>query len=124
MDAIPKPSTEAATAAAQKSAPLSGAERQRRYRDRHRNEGGDVTVTDSNVTFKSGDEVPDLNGQAKVVLKRQDETSVYIDAEGNLVIEQKRWPDDQCDVVVIAEQSQQKFLDSICDLLGMGGHRP
>jgi hypothetical protein len=109
-----------ADADAQSKSALSGAERQRRYRKRHRN----VTPTDRNVTPKDGDDVPDSDGQAEVILKRQDETSIYIDAEGSLVIEQQRWPDDQCDVIVIAEQCTQAFLDSICDKLGAGGWRP
>jgi hypothetical protein len=63
--------------------------------------------------------VPDSNGKAEVILKRQDETSIYIDAGGSLVIEQARWPDDQCDVIVIAKRCQQTFLDSVCDMLGV-----
>lgn len=58
-----------------------------------------------------------------VVLKEQYATACYFNREHELVIKQRRWPDDdQC--IFIAPHSIAEFLDKLCDICGVGSARP
>jgi hypothetical protein len=53
-----------------------------------------------------------------VVLHEQPETAVYWNPNGDLVIRQRRWPEDDV-FVVITESSVDRFLDKLTDICGI-----
>ena len=60
----------------------------------------------------------DWNDTDRVVLTEQRETAIYWNTNGDLVIRQARWPDD--DVwVIITEGSVDRFLDKLTDICGI-----
>ena len=60
----------------------------------------------------------DWNDTESVVLTEQRETAIYWNPNGDLVIRQKCWPDD--DVwVVISKSSVDQFLDKLTDICGI-----
>ena len=98
--------------------PLTPAERQRRYRqrnaqrnvrDRH-NEPNALTVT-SFVTSPSSDD-------AMVLLPDQAKITFEFDEQGNAILRQSRWPDDD-DVILIQRDNIPDFIDRLTDALGI-----
>ena len=60
----------------------------------------------------------DWDDAEAVVLHEQPETAVYWNPNGDLVIRQRRWPDDDV-FVVITESSVDRFLDKLTDICGI-----
>lgn len=56
-----------------------------------------------------------------VVLRRQPKTAIYWNVDGNLVIRQQGYDDDDDPYVVICKNNLQEFIDRLCDLAGIFG---
>ena len=71
-------------------------------------------------TKESSDEFDWLHDPS-IVLQTQPATAVYINPMGDLVIRQEAgWDRDEDTFVLVSKQNTQQFLDSVCDLLGIG----
>jgi hypothetical protein len=55
-----------------------------------------------------------------IILHEQPATAVYFNKRGELVIRQRRWPDDDT-FIYIAESSIADFLDKLTDACGVPG---
>jgi len=53
-----------------------------------------------------------------VVLPQQSAMAVYQNLDGDLVIRQQQWPDEDVRIV-IKRGNEQRFLDALCDALGV-----
>jgi hypothetical protein len=53
-----------------------------------------------------------------VILPEQPATAVYFNPRGELVIRQKRWPDDDS-FIYIAPDFVSEFIDKLCDIIGI-----
>jgi hypothetical protein len=88
----------------------------------HRNEAN--VTSEANVTANVTSTTPEPSGDfdwddaEAVVLHEQPETAVYWNPNGDLVIRQRRWPDDDV-FVVITEGSVDRFLDRLTDICGI-----
>ena len=58
-----------------------------------------------------------------VVLPEQAAIAIYRNPRDELVIRQRRWPDDDV-CIFISPGNEQRFLDALCDALEIGGSRP
>ena len=52
-----------------------------------------------------------------VALAEQRQTAVYWNTDGDLVIRQRYWPDD--DALIIAADSVDRFIDKLTDVMGI-----
>jgi len=53
-----------------------------------------------------------------VVLAEQPETAVYWNPNGDLVIRQRHWPDDDS-LIFISRTNVDEFVDKLCDVVGI-----
>jgi hypothetical protein len=60
----------------------------------------------------------DWNDTESVVLHEQPRTAVYWNTDGQLIIRQYNWPDDDS-VILIASNSIDEFIDKLTDLCGV-----
>jgi hypothetical protein len=60
----------------------------------------------------------DWANDKSIILPEQPETAAYFNAEGSLVIRQRRWPDEDT-VIIIAESCLDRFLDKLTDVCGI-----
>jgi hypothetical protein len=60
----------------------------------------------------------DWSSDSSIILREQPVTACYFNADGPLVIRQRRWPDDDA-IIVIAESSLDIFLDKLTDACGI-----
>jgi hypothetical protein len=102
------------------AAPLSPAERQRRYRQRNaqrnvhdrngHNEPNALTVTSRVATRDFG----------IVLCASQDKIEITFDDDGDAVITQTRWPDEE-QTIIISGDNIETFIDRLTDALGIPG---
>ncbi len=101
---------------------LTNAERQRRYRQRNakrnacdcheRNERNALTVTlpvTRNVTSA---------GDVMVLCASQDKIEITFNDDGDAVITQSRWPDED-QVIIVSHDNIETFIDKLTDALGI-----
>lgn len=60
---------------------------------------------------------------AVILLASQGQISAHRNAEGDLVLVERNWPDEDS-TIIIAAQCLEGFIDRLTDLLGHGGARP
>lgn len=84
----------------------TNAERQRRYRQKHRN-------AESNA-----DSNGESNDESQMLVRDQPEIRIGWNAEGDCLLIQKNWPDDDS-IIRVAQDHQQQFLDGLCDAFGV-----
>ena len=60
----------------------------------------------------------DWDDRESVVLPEQPETAVYWNPRGELVIRQRRWPDDDS-IIYITRANLDTFLDRLTDICGV-----
>jgi hypothetical protein len=68
----------------------------------------------------------DWSEDESIILREQPSTAAYFNKFDELVIRQHRWPDDD-QIIVIAPESIQEFLDKLTDVCGIpsvGGAEP
>jgi hypothetical protein len=70
-----------------------------------------VTVVDDSHEF-------DWSETESVVLREQPETAIYYNPSGDMVIRQRRWPDDDM-LIIISEHSLMAFIDRLTDMAGI-----
>jgi hypothetical protein len=100
--------------------PLTPAERQRRYRQRNaqrngqdrdgHNESKALTVT-SRIANRDG---------GIVLCASQDKIEITFDDDGDAVITQTRWPDED-HTIIISGDNIATFIDKLTDALGIPG---
>ena len=83
-----------------------------------------------NIAADFKDEVVDFDWSdpESLVLSEQPETAIYWNPRGELVIRQRRWPDDDS-ILFISASNVGQFVDRLTDIVGipsMGGpeHKP
>jgi hypothetical protein len=96
----------------------TNAERQRRYRQRKakRNacdchERNALTVT-SPVTSR----IP--GGDVMVLCASQDKIEIFFDEDGDAIITQKRWPDED-QIIIVSHDNIETFIDKLTDAFGI-----
>jgi hypothetical protein len=63
----------------------------------------------------------DWHDDDSIILRHQPAVAIYFNDTGGLVIRQERdWCEERDTCVIIAESNTQKFLDKLCDTLGIG----
>jgi len=60
----------------------------------------------------------DWSDTESVILPEQPATAVYFNPRGELIIRQKRWPDDDS-FIYIAPDFVSEFIDKLCDIIGI-----
>jgi hypothetical protein len=80
----------------------TGAERQRRFREKRRNEKRNTKTEDRNA----------------VLIAAQPEISIAWTVDGDCILTQESWPEEAA-TIVIGRGHQQQFLDSLCDAFGI-----
>jgi hypothetical protein len=98
----------------------TNAERQRRYRQRakrnacdchERNDRNALTVTPS-VTSRVTD------GNVMVLCARQDKIEIAFDDDGDAIITQTNWPDED-QIIIVSRDNIPVFIDKLTDALGI-----
>ena len=95
---------------------LTNAERQRRYRQRakrnarecnERNDRNALTVTS-----------PITGGDVMVLCASQDKIEITFDDDGDAIITQTRWPDED-QIIIVSRDNIETFVDKLTDALGI-----
>ncbi len=100
----------------------TNAERQRRYRQRNakrnacdcheRNDRNALTVTPPVTARVTG-------GDVTVLCASQDKIEITFDDDGDAIIAQTRWPDED-QAIIISRDNIARFIDNLTDALGIG----
>lgn len=77
-----------------------------------------ATMTHELPPVATGDDAFDWADDESVVLREQPMTAAYFNRNGELVIRQARWPDDDV-FIYIAQNNLADFLDKITDIGGV-----
>jgi hypothetical protein len=96
---------------------LSSAERQRRYRERKSVTKRSETlqaVTRNALTITS--RVTD--GNVTVLCARQDKIDIAFNDEGDAIITQTNWPDED-QIIIVSRENIGTFIDNLTDALGI-----
>ncbi|MET3839032.1 hypothetical protein [Bradyrhizobium sp. OAE829] len=88
----------------------TNAERQRRYRQRN------ATVTQRNALTITP---PVTLSNGTVLCAAQDKIEISFDDDGDAIITQARWPDED-QMIVISRDNIGTFIDNLTDALGIG----
>src|SRR6516165_441096 len=75
-------------------------------------------ASEKSTSAKRDDWQFDWKDKEAVVFQQQSATAIYFNLDGDLVIRQRNWPDDDS-YVVITPQCQREFLDRLCDAVGV-----
>jgi hypothetical protein len=94
----------------------TAAERQRRYRKRH---ARDATERNGSVT-RDGDRNADTVTRDDVTLlcDRQDKIEISFNDDGDAVITQSSWPDEDS-IILVSRDNIPQFIDRLSDALGI-----
>jgi hypothetical protein len=104
-------SSEQITNQSNKSEQITGQSNKSKQQINEPHQPAPVPVVDNDHDF-------DWNDTNTVVLREQPETAIYYNPSGDLVIRQRRWPDDDM-FVVISEHSLMAFIDRLTDMAGI-----
>jgi hypothetical protein len=61
----------------------------------------------------------DWNNRESVVLREQPETAIYLNPFDEIVIRQRKWPDEDAFVYFTPGDNLQAVIDRLCDLAGI-----
>jgi hypothetical protein len=120
-------------------APLSNAERQRRYRERHsdpdlkgevnppdilgeattpRNESEEISNDADGEPASDASSNLQASLEATVLCAQQDEVRIAFNDDGDAILTQRNWPEEDS-VIIISRENLDTFLDKLCDVLGI-----
>jgi hypothetical protein len=100
---------------------LTNAERQRRYRRRkakrsacdcHERNDRNALIVTSPVTPRV------TGGDVMVLCASQDKIEITFDDDGDAIITQKRWPDED-QIIIVSRDNIETFIDKLTDALGI-----